>query len=48
MNHDVTTFSPFKIDIPLSPEKSFVDYFEVFFAYFFPLLEGKAEILDRY
>jgi hypothetical protein len=25
-----------------------VDYFDVFFAYFFPPLEGKAEVLDRY
>ena len=46
MEHD--SDSPFRIDIPWSPETTFVKYFDVFFKYFFPLLEGKAAVLDRY
>jgi hypothetical protein len=48
MKHDIGASSPFKINIPWNQEKSLVDYFDVFFAYFFPSLEGKAEVLDRY
>jgi hypothetical protein len=40
--------SSFRIYVPWSPETSFVNYFNVFFKYFFPLLEGKAAVLDRY
>ena len=46
MEHD--SDSPFRIDIPWSPETTFVNYFDVFFKYFFPSLEGKAAVLDRY
>jgi hypothetical protein len=35
-----------KIDIPWSLETTFVDYFDEFFKYFFPLLEGNAAVLD--
>jgi hypothetical protein len=48
MKHDVGASSSFKINIPWNQEKSLVDYFDVFFAYFFPSLEGKAEVFDRY
>jgi hypothetical protein len=46
MEHD--SDSPFRIDIPWSPETTLIDYFDVFFKYFFPLLEGKAAVLDWY
>ncbi len=48
MKHDIGASSPFKINIPWNQEKSLVEYFDVFFASFFPPLEGKAEVLDRY
>jgi hypothetical protein len=40
--------SHFKIDISWSLEPTFVDYFDVFFKYFFQLLEGKATVLNWY
>ena len=40
--------SPFAINIPWKPEVGAVDYFTIFFKYFFPPLEGKAAILDKY
>jgi hypothetical protein len=46
MEHD--SDSPFRIDLPWSPETSFANYFNVFFKYFSPLLEGKAAVLDWY
>jgi hypothetical protein len=46
MQHDNT--SPFSIDIPWEPGVGAVDYFDIFFNYFFPSLEGKAAVLDKY
>ena len=46
MQHNNT--SPFSIDIPWEPGVGAVDYFDIFFNYFFPSLEGKAAVLDKY
>ena len=40
--------SPYKIDIPWKPDVRTLDYCEIFFKYFFPPLEGKAALLDKY
>ena len=40
--------SPFSIDIPWTPEPAATDYFSIFFDHFFPSLQGKAVVLDKY
>lgn len=40
--------TPFNVDIPWAPETTGVDYFDTFFKYFFPSLEGKAAVIDKY
>ena len=47
MQHPPNT-SPFKIDIPWTASVNNTDYFGIFFEHFFPLLEGKAAVLDKY
>ena len=48
MEHPSQETSPFSVEIPWSPETSKVDYFDIFFKHFFPSLEGKAAVLDKY
>lgn len=48
MQHPQQSSSPFNVDIPWLPETSKVDYFDAFFKHFFPSLEGKAAVLDKY
>lgn len=43
-----TTSSVFNIDIPWSPSINGNDYFTIFFEHFFPSLEGKAAVIDKY
>ena len=48
MQHKPQDGSPFGSEIEWHPQTSKVDYFHVFFTYFFPSLEGKAAVLDLY
>jgi len=48
MKHPPKDTSPFNVNIPWSQETSKVDFFDIFFKHFFPSLEGKAAILDKY
>ena len=47
MIHETDT-SPFTVNIPWSIATSGTDCFDTFFKYFFPSLEGKAAVLDKY
>ena len=40
--------SPFKKDIPWNPDKSKMDYNNIFFEHFFPDVAGLAEKMDRF
>ena len=40
--------SPFTVDIPWDAEPANVDYNNVFLTHFFPSLEGKASMIDRF
>ena len=48
MKHPPKDTSPFKANLQWMPETSKVDFFDIFFRHFFPSLEGKAAILDKY
>jgi hypothetical protein len=48
MEHDTRDRSPFNNEIPWIPSMIGNDYFEIFFKYFFPSLQGKAAVLDKY
>ena len=48
MKHSPKDTSPFKANLQWMPETSKVDFFDIFFRHFFPSLEGKAAILDKY
>ena len=41
-------YSPLKINIPWSRFSKDISYNDIFFKYFFPSLEGKAELMDEY
>jgi len=40
--------SPFRIDIPWDPDPEKVNYNKIYFDYFFPSLDGKAEVMDKF
>jgi len=47
MQHPATA-QPFAIDIPWTASTSLNNYFQIFFEHFFPSLEGKAAVIDKY